>query len=644
MKNINKILVSILTVFAFTACDSYFDVDLKDQATLEEIFSQSTTTHKYLAHCYSYIPLDEEIVGSDGWVVGRADESRYSWYQWVYYELYRTGNYSSATPSSETYFNYFSKFYTGINQCTIFMDYVHLDKQDREDVREYMYYEARFLRTYYYYCLFRQYGPVHIWGNGPANESITPQECDRHTVEENIDFMLSELDACIEKLPMTCIESESSYLGRVTKGAALALKSRILLWAASPLYNGGADWLKGMKNLEGKDIFPSTQDPNKWELAAQAAKDIIDLNQWQLCKVNTYGDNENETARFKNGAASYQKVYFTPWNEETIFGWWKRTSSAYNYMGGAGALLGCSCPHSLVLWGFGGIAPSLKLVDTYAMWESGRFPVTGYEGRNDYSRPIVDEKSGYVATGFSEGYKQPIDADWAPAFKAHNSTIGREPRYYACVLPNGYYWPDKNIKQRFTCYDNEECTSRWAASGSAIRVGYAWRKFYPADHPLKVQTDYTGLKHVYPAFRLAEIYLNYAEACNEKPERNEEEALKYLNLVRERVGLNKVEEAYPEVVGNQALLRTLIKKERMVEFAMDAMRHYDACRWLDAEKEYPCANWTLHCTANNYEDSYERVNNEFIGADASFSKRDYFFPISSTDMAKMPNYTQNYGF
>ena len=148
MKNINKILVSILTVFAFTACDSYFDVDLKDQATLEEIFSQSTTTHKYLAHCYSYSPLDEEIVGSDGWVVGRADESRYSWYQWVYYELYRTGNYSSATPSSETYFNYFSKFYTGINQCTIFMDYVHLDKQDSEDVREYMYYEARFLRTY----------------------------------------------------------------------------------------------------------------------------------------------------------------------------------------------------------------------------------------------------------------------------------------------------------------------------------------------------------------------------------------------------------------------------------------------------------------------------------------------------------------
>lgn len=640
MKIINKIILTVGALLTLSACDEFFDVDLKDQATLEEVFSQSTTTHKYLAHCYSYIPLDEEIVGSDGWVVGRADESRYSWYQWVYYELFRTGSYSSATPQSTTYFNYMEKFYIGINQCTIFMNYVDLDTKDSEAVRNYMSYEARFLRAYYYFCLFRQYGPVHIWGDQQADENIFAADVDRHTVEQNIDFIVEELDKCIENLPMKVgeLESASTYQGRVTKGAAMALKARVLLWAASPLYNGGASWLKGMKNIYGDYIFPQETDPQKWEEAAKANKAIIDLGAWSLCKSTATGD------AFKDGAASYQKVYFSPWNEETIFGWWKRTSSAYSYMGGAGALLGCACPPSIVLWGFGGIAPSLKLVDSYAMWESGRFPITGYEGNNDYSRPIVDSKSGYQATGWTENYHQPVDADWAPAFKAHNSTVGREPRYYASVLPNGFYWPDKNIKTRFTCYDSKEATSRWAASGSAIRVGYAWRKFYPADQPLKVQSDYTGIKHVYPAFRLAEVYLNYAEACNEKPARDEAEALKYLNLVRERVGLNKVEEAYPEVIGNQTLLRTLIKKERMVEFAMDAMRHYDACRWLDAEKEYPCENWTLHCTATSYEDSYERVSNEFIGGDASFQKKDYFFPFYSGDLAKMPNFTQNYGF
>lgn len=647
MKHLKNIILVLTAAFALSSCDGFFDVDLKDQATLEEVFSQSTTTHKYLAHCYSYIPVDEEIVGSEGWTVGRSDESRYSWYQWVYYELYRNGSYSSATPSSTTYFNFFSKFYTGINQCTIFMQNVHRDTQDSEAVRNYMSYEARFLRAFYYYCLFRQYGPVYIWGDAPADESIAPNDCDRHTVKQNIDFMVSELDKCIDNLPMSVgeLESEANYQGRATKGAAMALKARILLWAASPLYNGGADWLKGIKNIYGDEIFPSEEDPNLWEEAAKASKAIIDLQKWELCKAKTASGDA-----LTDGFNAYQRVTFDPWNEETIWGWWKRTSSAYNYMGGAGALLGCSCPNfsdKTILWGFGGIAPSLKLVDTYAMFESGRFPITGYEKNsngNDYSRPIVDAESGYQATGWHENYKQTVNAPWAPAFKAHNSTTGREPRFYASILPNGYYWPDKNIKKRFTCYSGKEATAPWAASGSAVRVGYAWVRFYPVDHPLKVQTDYTGLKHVYPAFRMAEVYLNYAEACNEKPVRDEAEALKYLNLVRERVGLNKVEKAYPEVIGNKALLRTLIKKEKMVEFAMENMRHYDACRWLDAEEEYPCDNWTLKCKADNYEDSYTRVTDEFIGTPAKFSKKDYFFPVYSGDLAKMPKWTQNYGF
>ena len=203
MKNAYKFLSVIFAVAAVSACDGYFDADLSNQPTMEEIFSNSTTTHKFLANCYSYLPLDGEIVGSDGWVVGRSDESRYSWYQWVYYELYRTGNYSSATPSSEIYFNYWDKFYVAIEQCSTFMEWVDMDKQDSPTVREYMKTEARFLRVFYYYCLFRQYGPVFLWGDKRADTSLESTEIDRHTLEQNIDFMVSELDKCIEKLPLT---------------------------------------------------------------------------------------------------------------------------------------------------------------------------------------------------------------------------------------------------------------------------------------------------------------------------------------------------------------------------------------------------------------------------------------------------------
>jgi hypothetical protein len=73
-------------------------------------------------------------------------------------------------------------------------------------------------------------------------------------------------------------------------------------------------------------------------------------------------------------------------------------------------------------------------------------------------------------------------------------------------------------------------------ASDCIRVGYAWRKCYPTDTPLNEGSDYTQLRQVYPEIRLAEIYLDYAEACNEKPQRDEANAFLYLNKVRNRVG------------------------------------------------------------------------------------------------------------
>ena len=644
-----KILAAVaVSALTLASCDSWFDVKLDDQANLEDIFSKRNTVHNYLAHIYSYIPLDEEIIGSDGWVVARSDEALFSFYQWVNYIPYRTGSYSSATPVSEKFFNYWEKFYIAINQCTIFMDNVHLDKDDNDTIKNYMAAEARFLRAYYYYCLFRQYGPVFVWGDRSSDETILGSSIDRNTVDENVEFMVSELDKAAEVLPLFVSDSGEAadvWQGRVTKGAALALKARILMMAASPLYNGGgADGngsyiYKGMRNKDGNWLFPQTYDASKWDRAAKACQDVIDLNIYALCEDTSTAD------KMQKGANSYESVFQTPWNSETIWGWWTRTSSAYTYLGGAGAALATSIPPNIMPFaGFGGIAPSLKLVDSYPMMESGRYPVTGYEGTNDYSRPIVDEKSGYKADGFTEGYKQPVDASWAPAIKAHNTTVGRDPRYYACIVPNGFWWPCQSLNKRTTMYNNAECTSRWSAVNDCLRVGFAWRKYYPKDTKFTSASDYQAVKHVYPAFRLAEVYLSYAEACNEMENRDEEKAFLYLNKVRNRVGLNDIEVAYPEIRGNRELLRWCIQKERMVEFGMEAMRHYDATRWMVAKKEYPAANWTLNLSATTYEESYKRVSTDFVGDPAIFSDRDYLFPISSTQMAEMTGMTQNYGF
>ncbi len=643
MKSIRNILAAAILMASFTlsSCDSYFDVELDDQANIDEIFSESKTTKKYLSHLYSYIPMEEEIVGSHGWVVPRSDEGQYSFYQWVYYLLYKTGNYSSATPVDAQYFNYWPEFYVAINQCSIFMANVDKNKEDNEKTIACMKAEARFLRAYYYFCLFRQYGPVFIWGDQVADENIKASTIDRHTVDQNIQFISEELKKAAEVLPADIKdvgESEDRWMGRVTKGAALALRSRVLLYAASPLYNGCDLYIGKMQNIRGEFLFPQSKDENKWQLAADAAKEVIDMNKYRLCKSSSTGD------KFKDAAASYQKVMFEPWNEETIWGWWFRTSNAYAYMGTVGGQLGPGLPPNFgFLYGFGGIAPSLKLIDSYPMWESGRYPVKGYKGKNNLSTPDVDALSGYKASGFTDNYKQPVDADWAAPFKAHNSCVGRDPRFYVSVVPNGFWWPYKSWSKKFTCYNNKECTSKWDAAQSCIRSGYAWRRLYKADTRLESQEEYKAIRYVFPAFRMAEIYLNYAEACNEKPQRDEAAALMALNEVRNRAGLNNIEVAYPEIKGNKELLRWCIQKERMVEFAFEAQRHYDACRWMVAKDEYPGDNWTLNLSATTYEESYNRTNKDFIGSSNVFRDKDYLFPISSLQMAEMTNITQNYG-
>ena len=651
MKKIRIITAVLAFAFAMTSCESFFDVELDDQAKIEELFTQRQEVHKYLSHLYSYIPMEEETVHKEGtgWVVPRSDEALYSWYQWVAYPLFKTGSYSSAT----TDFNWWPTFYIAINQCSTFLKYVDLDKGDTQQVITYMKAEARFLRAYYYFCLFRQYGPVFIWGDQMADETIVANTVDRHTVQQNVDFMVGELDAIKNDLPIRVGdtgESENEWVGRVTRGAALALKSRILLYAASPLYNG-CDLYKGkMQNIRGEYLFPQSKDENKWTLAAEAAKAVIDLKAeagYDLCKVTAEGND-----KMLNGIRSYQDVIFKNWNSETIWGWWYRSCPANVWLGRTGGEFLSHClpiikqgDNIAVYWGIGGICPSLKLIDSYPMMESGRYPVKGYEGQNDLSKPIIDPKSGYQNTGFTEGYIQP-DASWSPAIKAHNSCVGRDPRYYACLLPNGFMWPDVNTKIIYTNYNSPDCTARWqmGETDGICRVGYIWRRLYKADTKMVDANGYTSLKYVYPAFRLAEIYLNYAEACNEKPERDEDEAFKYLNMVRDRVGLNKIEVAYPEIKGDKELLRWCIQKERMVEFGLEAMRHYDACRWMIAKDEYPGANWTLNLSADNYEQSYNRVSTDYVGGNAVFRDQDYLYPINSTQLAEMVNMTQNYGF
>ena len=680
MKKISAIIFA--AILLLSSCDSFFDINLEDQPTLEDIMSRPTAVKQFLAHLYAYIPRDEQTRDYEGGVVLRSDEAlnAKSMYETYWYKV-RRGEYGSDNTTSESSGNFWKRYYEGIKQCTTFMENLVYDKEDSPALVSCMAAEARFLRAYYYFVLFRQYGPIIIWMDD-SGQAINPgtdikgKDLDRNTLEECIEFMVRELDLAIKDLPVEISdvgESIASNKGRVTKGAAMALKTRILLYAASPLYNGqnGTGIYSSLMNKDGKKLFPD-YDATKWQRAADAADSLIHMagRPYQLTKVTAEGNTA-----IQNAAASYQNVWFGNWkvdggtNHEVIWGWWYR-SWADESLGSIGGDIAFCAPAGgkIALAGYSLSSPSLKLVDSYPMWETGRYPVLGYEKTGsmyDYSRPIVDEASGYSNTGWKEGYQQEIDVNssWATPFKAHNSTVGRDARYYSCLVPNGFWWPSKTTYSggpvRFTCYNSGEATSPYSATDACNRVGYVWRRLYKAGNPLKNYSDYINIRYVYPAFRLAEIFLDYAEACNEKPDRDAASAVAYVDSVRIRSGLKPLSTSYSEINfndpgtvttisgvsrTNKEWLRWIIQKERMVEFAFEGYRHYDACRWMTAQDEYPVENWTLHVTADNYEDSYERVCTDYIGGRAVFSSRDYLFPFGSAQIAEMTNFTQNPGW
>lgn len=611
MKKLGIYILILQVTIILTSCEDYLKVELKDQVSFDEIFSKRKTTEEYLAHVYSFIPNEYDPLGVEGSVIPRSDEASFSWTS-IAYLNYNNGSWG---PSSSSYVNWVY-CYQGINQATIFIENVHKCLEVTQDVRDKMLAEARFIRAYLYFVLVRKYGPVYIWGDQSSDKSIDPASVDRHSLDTNTDFILSEYEKAIKKLPLT-IDSDAWY-GRITKGAAMAAKSRLTLYMARPLFNG-CNLYKGLKNKDGVFLFPQSEDPSKWETAAKAAKDIIDLNEYSL-----YVDTK-ESDPFKKAIKSYMGVIFEKWNDEIIWGRYHNDGETYNIR---------TAPPRVVKAGYGGFCPSIKLVDTYPMAASGRYPITDYDNNG---KPVIDPKSGYIEDGFTYPWTHPIESE-AP-IKAHNSCVGRDARFYASVLANGMYWINRFKGDKLVTFYTGG-TSTYDETRDCIKVGYLWRRM--SDPANNIEEDKWG-EFCWPMYRLAEIYLNYAEACNEKPSRNESEALKYINKVRNRSGLNNLEEAYPEVIGDKDLLRELLRKERMVELAFENHRYYDIRTWMIADQEFNGTRYARNMLATTYEESWLRTD-QIFREKMVFEPKHYLFPIHQDQLAEMVNMTQNYGW
>jgi len=275
-------LVSLISSFIVTSsCSDYLERDIStaiDEELVNTVYSYSRSRLNGL-----YTTLPSGFFEIDGAMIASATDEAEHTYQNSMIHLFNIGSWNPLVNPGDTW----GQYYTGIRNVNLFLvnvDNINLDmyrldpresqqmiyEQRLEEIEQWKY-QARFLRAFYYFELIKRYGGVPIiekaleWGDDVANVK-------RNTLSECVNYIISECNAAASKL---YVVQPSAELGRATKGAALALKAKVLLYAASDLWNT-PDWAGSYPDTELISL-PAGDRSERWKAAADAAKTVIDL-------------------------------------------------------------------------------------------------------------------------------------------------------------------------------------------------------------------------------------------------------------------------------------------------------------------------------------------------------------------------------
>jgi hypothetical protein len=584
-----------------SSCSKYLDQVPDDRLTTEETFRTWATAQRFLADVYRNVPdeFGQRDAGSEsnrGVWTGGSDEADFVW-GFVKSNDVNIGNWDA---NSGFVGDYWRNFYRGIRNASVFMENADAIKDLSPDLIKQYKAEARALRAMYYFYLMRIYGPVIILG-----ETAPPVDADlqlpRNSFDECVEYVATELEKAATDLPV--IPRNDEEYGHITKGVAMAFRANALMYAASPLYNGNTE-LADMVNKDGKHLISQTYDGNKWKVAADAYKAFLSTfvpGTYDLFRKNDANGNFDPYL-------SCRDVMLTDWNKEVIFA---RAGSSIGprqyeltpYHNGAS---------SRDVKGSGGLGATQNMVDAF-------FTKNG--------RSIEDPLSGYLKEGTSM-FQPPNDTHEK---EIYNQWVNREPRFYVNITFDGSTWLNKSFGEITTRLYNTGNSGKQTGGGDYSPTGYIVRKAMGLG-----AWDISNRTLI--LVRLAEIYLSYAECANEADPANPD-ALKYLNLIRERAGIPQYGTEGLPVPASQEAMREAIRKERRVELAFENNRFFDVRRWKIAEQTQSGPMYGLNISAD-MPDFLKVVTFET----RVFNKRHYFFPIPSNDVNNDRQLVQNPGW
>ncbi|WPR77657.1 RagB/SusD family nutrient uptake outer membrane protein [Algoriphagus sp. NG3] len=547
------------------SCDNEFlGKPESNDVTVEDIFSERATAESFLWESYrTNMPLGFPIDwglhnGMYASMVMAASDEGDVYDTWPSSNDHNTGVWGPTGNREDD----FGTHYKGIRNANIFLENIDMVENIPQAEKDQMKAEAKVLRALQHHELMKRYGAIPIVDHvlTSSGEIMLP----RNTYQEVVDFIVWSCDEAAALLPDSY---PSSFNGRITKGVALALKGRVLLYAASPLHNTTTPYLPESPELTGYGNY----DEGRWMSAANANKAVLD---WAASAGVSLVNSSDDPA------VNYQIAVEAQGNSEMLL---------YNQSNG---------------W-WGAWDP---------MFQQFVMPRGIYGGWYGHGVTLQHAQKYHTVDG--------TDQEWAeegPRSEFLEKMQAMEPRFQYSVFYSGSKWNDEIGVRNF--YKNSN--GSWSDGAPVNGVGYM-RKFLG-------RANWNGGQFNWIVFRLAEFYLNYAEALNETSPLDPA-AFDALNAIRQRGGLDPISVNDPRY-DTQEKLREAIRRERAVELAFEEHRFFDVRRWRIAGEEGVMKGqmWGLNI--------YQLTDNEYVYRKEPFESRVwddrmYLYPLPQSEIDK----------
>ncbi|MBA4407885.1 MAG: RagB/SusD family nutrient uptake outer membrane protein [Bacteroidota bacterium] len=620
--------IAILLLITASCQEDVLDKKAVDTFNEELVFSDINVVNAYLGKCYDRMGgnTDNGILGAREDLLSSGTDQTLC--------IHRPANYvmlkGTMSPDQLGYFvnnglggwlrwnNLYANI-QDVNRILANVDAVKITAA-QEALKKQMKGEAYFIRAYDYSTLLMVYGGA-VLKDQPYKLSDDFTTAKRSTIKETLDFILKDIQSTIDNLPASVEQ------GRANRAAAAALKSRVLLFCASKLTNGG--WTEQASNT--LISFPSGSQATLLTQARDAAKDVMDGKFGTFSLVGTITDPPATltAADVQKYAETYGSNFLQKagWNSETIWGiQFPLTGGNIN---NANIWYGPNGYHN-----WGNNDPTEPAVRRFEMADGSKFQWDKYNPGN------MEVRTATAAELAADPLRNPYN--------------GREPRFYACVLYDGAPWQQRPSDAAGLEPENKVQTGYYLAnagdanpyksgldtrqglieSWNATKTGYYFKKLMD---PATAGQYFRGT-HSWIEFRYAEILMNYAEACIEIGGADLQKGIDAMNMVRNRAGLPD------RVTTDQAKAREFVRDERNIEFFGEGHRFWDIRRWMIMEQVIENVYGMRVEHYNNGSKSWKYNKADNADARSFTDKKFYWVPLSRDEMNKAPQLQQNPGY